>query len=399
MLMSRFEFATATRIVVGPGCCAEVPAEAARLGQRALLVTGRTASRSRWLADALQQAGVATFGFPIPGEPGIDEVQVGCHVARSERCDLVIAIGGGSVLDAGKAIAAMLTNPGDLADYLEVIGAAQPLSHPSLPWIAIPTTAGTGAEVTRNAVLAAPVQGVKVSLRSPHMLARLAVVDPVLTHELPPTVTAASGLDTLTQLIEPFVTPRANPITDAFCRDGLKRVARSLGAAYAHSQSVAAGDLTVSAAQAAARADMSVASLLSGLSLANAALGAVHGFAGPIGGMANAPHGAVCAALLGPTMEVNVRSLEARDPASPALARYAEVGRILTGAEAASPRDAIDWVTAIVESFAIPPLSGWGIQPADIPAIAEKASRANSMKGNPIPLGDEDLREILQRAM
>ena len=213
-------------------------------------------------------------------------VRQGVELARREQCDLVIAFGGGSAIDAGKAIAALLANGGELTDYLEVIGKGQPLRHPSVPFIAVPTTAGTGSEVTRNAVLASAEHQVKVSMRSPLMLPRLAVVDPELTLELPPAVTASTGLDALTQLIEPYVSIRANPLTDGFCLEGLRRVSRSLRRAY-H----AGRDIT-------AREDMSLASLLGGLALANAGLGVVHGFAAPVGGMFHAPHGAICAALL-----------------------------------------------------------------------------------------------------
>lgn len=210
---------------------------------------------------------------------------------------MVIGLGGGSVLDAGKAIAALVTNLGNVFDYLEVIGKGQPLVNAPLPFIAIPTTAGTGTEVTRNAVLGSPAHGVKVSLRSPMMLPSLAIVDPELTYGLPPEITASSGLDALTQLIEPFVSVKANPMTDAICREGIRHAAKSLRTVYHNG------------ADASAREGMSLASLFGGLALANAALGAVHGFAGPLGGMLNAPHGAICAKLLPLVMEVNIKVL------------------------------------------------------------------------------------------
>ena len=231
------------------------------------------------------------------------------------NCDLIIGLGGGSAIDTGKAIAALLTNAGDPLDYLEVIGRGQALTDAPAPFIAIPTTAGTGAEVTRNAVLASPEHRVKVSLRSPLMLPRVALVDPELTYGLPPAITASTGLDALTQLIEPFVSIRANPLTDAICRDGMRRAARSLRRAYEEGTMLPP-------------ARTWPASLFGGLALANAGLGAVHGFAGPLGGLFPAPHGVICARLLPLIVEANVRALQERKPNTSVLQRYAEVARL-----------------------------------------------------------------------
>ena len=246
-------------------------------------------------------------------------MEQGVELAKAERCELVIGFGGGSALDAAKAIAAMLANGGELLDYLEIIGRGKPLTKPSAPFIAIPTTAGTGAEVTRNAVLASPEHKVKVSLRSPLMLAKVAVVDPELTYDLPSALTASTGLDALTQLIEPFVCNRANPMTDGLCVEGLRRAARSLRMAFGKGRDQDA------------REDMAVASLFGGMALSNAGLGAVHGFAGPIGGSFSAPHGAICAALLPHVMAMNLRALRQRDPHGAALFRYEEAAWWLTG--------------------------------------------------------------------
>src|SRR4051794_32638010 len=221
--MQPFEFATAARILFGEGTVRQVPAAAAALGRRALLVTGASPDRAFPLQTSLEGAGVSTVLCAVPGEPTVDLIR-----SAPRDCDFVVAFGGGSALDAAKAIAALLTNPGDPLDYLEVIGAGRPLDHPAAPCIAIPTTAGTGSEVTRNAVLASPLHRVKASLRSPSMLPRLAVVDPELTYGLPPALTASTGLDALTQLIEPYVSLRANPMTDQFCAEGLRRAAAAL---------------------------------------------------------------------------------------------------------------------------------------------------------------------------
>ena len=301
-------------------------------------------------------------------------------------CDLVLGVGGGSVLDTGKAAAALVTNPGEVVDYLEVIGKGQPLHHAPLPYIAIPTTAGTGAEVTRNAVLESPEHNVKISLRSPLMLPRLAVVDPELTYDLPQEITASSGLDALTQLIEPFVSTKANPMTDAICREGLHYAARSLRRAY-HNGS-----------DREARAGMSIASLFGGLALANAALGAAHGFAGPLGGMLHAPHGALCARFLPLVMEANIKAMQSRQPDHPMLIRYGEIAEILTGDKGANALDGVRWTSELVNELKIPRLSTYGITPKDFPEAVQKTQQANSFKGNPVVLDGKELTQILEKA-
>jgi alcohol dehydrogenase class IV len=383
----RFEFATATSILFGPGTVQEVAPLAAGLGRRALVVTGRDATRAAALLAQLEEQGIDCVTFSVPGEPTTEVAAAGGQRARQAGCDLVIGLGGGSVLDAGKAIAALVTNGSEPLDYLEVIGQGQPLRRASAPYIAIPTTAGTGAEVTRNAVLLSPEHRVKVSMRSPLMLPRLAVVDPLLTHSMPPAVTASTGLDALTQLMEVFVCNQANPLTDGVCREGLRRAARSLRRAYHDGNDTAA------------REDMALASLFGGLGLANAKLGAVHGFAGPLGGMFPAPHGVVCARLLPYVMESNVRALQSRAPDSPALARYDEVARLLTGSPAARAGDGVAWVQDLSEALQVPPLAEFGLQAQDIPAVARQAQKSSSMKGNPIVLTEGELAEILRRAM
>jgi alcohol dehydrogenase class IV len=383
----RFEFATASRVIFGPGVLREAGSLAAGFGRRALVVTGRDASRARKLSALLGENGVAFSVFAIPGEPLLGMVQAGVAQARREDCELVIGFGGGSALDAGKAIAAIMTNQGDLLDYLEVIGRGRALSQPPASFIAIPTTAGTGSEVTRNAVLASPEHRVKISLRSPQMLPRIALVDPELTLGLPPGLTASTGLDALTQLIEPYVCGRANVMTDGLCREGMRRAARSLRLAYENG------------GNAAAREDMALASLFGGLALANAGLGAVHGFAAPIGGMFPAPHGAVCAALLPHVMEANLRALRSRQPASETLRRYAEVARALAGADNAPADEGVEWVRRLVGDLQIPPLAKYGITSEHIPELVERAGKASSMKANPVELTREELSEILERTL
>ena len=384
----KFEFATATRIIFGPGASREIGALAGESGKRALVVTGRNPSRAEKLLASLREAGVRATTFSVAGEPEISTVESGVALGKKENCDFVIGFGGGSALDAAKAIAAMLANDGDVLDHLEIIGRGKPLMKPSAPFIAIPTTAGTGSEVTRNAVLASPEHGLKVSLRSPFMLAKIALVDPELTTDLPPSVTARTGMDALTQLIEPFICLRANPMTDGLCVEGLERAARSLRTAFQDGQNKSA------------REDMALASLFGGLALANAGLGAVHGFAGPIGGMfSNAPHGAICAALLPHVMKANINALRQRDGQSRALKRYDQIARICTGDAHATADAGVDWVRRLVDELQIPRLGTYGIKSEHVDELVTKATQASSMKANPITLPSEELAETLRKSL
>lgn len=382
-----FEFATASRIVFRRGAAREIVPAARRMGARTLVVTGRHPERAGWLMTSLKAAGLEPAVFPVDGEPTIDSVRNGVELARERACDVIISLGGGSAIDAGKGIAALLANGGDPLDYLEVVGKGRALEKPSAPFIAAPTTAGTGSEVTRNAVLASPPDKVKASLRSPFMLPELAVVDPELTVDVPPDVTTFTGLDALTQVIEPYVSARRNAMTDLFCLEGMRRVSRSLGRAYDDGASIEA------------REDMAFASLMGGLSLANAGLGVVHGFAAPIGGMFDAPHGAVCAALLPHGITANIRALSDRAEDREVLDRYQTVARILTGDAGASAEDGAAWVRELCRRLRIPGLAAYGVDAAAIPVLVEKASGASSMKANPLVLTREELTDTLERAL
>lgn len=384
--MIRFEFATTSRIIFGRGTLKEVPALATQMGGRPLVVTGKNTGRAAPLLDLLKTTGMQPLTFGVPGEPTIEMTLEGVQLARKKACDVVIGMGGGSVIDAAKAIAALLTNTGDIMDYLEVIGQGQPLTQASAACIAIPTTAGTGAEVTRNSVLASTEHRVKVSLRSPTMLPDLAVIDPELTYSMPPSLTASTGLDALTQILEPFVSLKSNPLTDALCREGLKRVARSLRRAFEKGSDTAA------------REDMAIASLFGGLALANSKLGAVHGFAGTMGAMFSIQHGVICACLLPHVMEVNVKALQRRGSLE-FLSRYDEVARLLTGKPDAGATHGIDWIHDLCSALDVAPLFEFGITEAHFPEIIAGAKRASSMKGNPVKLTDEELIEILRKAV
>jgi alcohol dehydrogenase class IV len=385
--MMKFEFATAQQIIFGPGVLDQACEKISSLGQRAFIVTGSSARNSDRLIDLLSEKQVQAATFRVSGEPTVDLVGEGVAQSRRFKGDLVIGIGGGSAIDCGKAIAALCTNSGDVLDYLEVVGKGLPLRQDPLPYVAIPTTAGTGSEVTKNAVLGVPEKGVKVSLRSNRMLPLLAVVDPQLTLELPALITAQTGLDALTQLIEPYVSNAANPLTDSLCREGIQRAARSLLRACRSGDDLPA------------RQDMCIASLFGGLALANAKLGAVHGFAGPLGGMFPAPHGAICARLLPFVMQVNVRALRQRQPESQVMERYEQVARLLTGLPGATAEDGAAWVQSLCEDLAIPPLRQYGLQEVHFEAVIEKSARASSMKGNPILLTNGELRSILEQAV
>jgi alcohol dehydrogenase class IV len=378
----RFEFATATRIIFGEGMAATLPDLARTFGVRPLVVTGGSKERARALVSAL-----SAETFAAPGEPTVDLVREGARHAHDAGCDVVISIGGGSVIDAGKAIAIIATNGGEPLEFLEMVGKGRAITAPPLPFIAVPTTSGTGSEVTRNAVLGSTDHGVKASLRSPLMLPRVAVVDPELTYGLPPEVTAFTGLDALTQLIEPYVSIRANPLVDAICVAGIERIAGALRRAYHNG------------ADHDARRDMALASLFGGLALANAGLGVVHGFAAPLGGQLKAPHGALCAALLPNGMAANVAGLRARAPQHPALERYSAIARLLTGRSEASVEDGIYWVRALPAELSIPALGAWGVSESDLRGVAEKSAKASSMQANPLPLTEEELIAVVSAAL
>ncbi len=382
-----FEFATATRIIFGSGSAAQLPQLARAQGRQALLVTGSQGDRHRDLRAALAAAGLQYTVCPITSEPSVARIRAATERARTAGCDMVISIGGGSAIDSGKALAALIPNPGDPLDYLEVIGAGKKLSAAPLPFIALPTTAGTGAEVTKNAVLASPEHRVKVSLRDNSMLPVIALIDPVLTLSLPPAITASTGLDALTQLIEPYISRFANPLTDAFCLEGLRRVGRALRRAYAEPQNLAA------------REDMALASLLGGLALANAKLGAVHGFAGVLGGMYDAPHGAICAALLPHVLRVNSAALSERGEYGPVRRRLDRIAQLLTGAPTADAAAGLRWISETSQLFDIPGLGGYGLRAEDFASVSEKASASSSMKGNPITLTPAELQAILRAAL
>ncbi|NCD35195.1 MAG: iron-containing alcohol dehydrogenase [Spartobacteria bacterium] len=381
-----YNFST-PKVVFGRGTRARIAGHAVRQGRRCLLVTGGNPDRHDWLHVELRETMAAVVMVRTPEEPDTLFIREQLLLARDSACDVVVAIGGGSALDTGKALAALLTNTSDLFTYLEVVGRGLPLETPSRFMIAVPTTAGSGAEVTANAVLAVPDKGLKVSLRGPAVMPDLAIVDPELAISLPSAQTAPTGLDALTQLIEAFVSNAASPLTDPLCRDGIERASRSLRLAVANGE-----DLD-------ARTDLAMASLFSGMALANARLGAVHGFAAPLGGVLRVPHGVVCAALLPQVMEVNIWAMQRRDTRNQALGKYTEIARILTGNPSATPVDGVTWIRQLCSNLGIVGLGPLGLAVANLEELADKAAASSSMRGNPVPLTRDELLFILRRAM
>jgi len=381
-----FEFATATRIIFGNGSFKKIPGLMEGKGKKVLLVTGKNQTLATLLDDELKKSGIESVLFSIGSEPTVTDIENGARLARETGCDRVVGIGGGSAIDSAKAIAALVPNPGELTDYLEVIGKGKQLTEAPLPCIAVPTTAGTGAEVTRNSVIKSDDHQVKVSLRSERMYPSVAVVDPELTLTMPPDITASTGADALTHLLETFVSGQSNPFIDMLCREGMQRISTSLLPAFTDGSNLPA------------RENMAFASMLGGMALANVKLGAVHGFAGPIGGMFPIPHGAVCACLLPAVLEVNISTLKKKNQAT-LLSRFGEVAQILTGEKSATADDTIFWAKTLIQKLQIPSLSDFGLSTADFPILAEKAKNSSSMKGNPVELDNPQLFAILEKSI
>jgi alcohol dehydrogenase class IV len=383
-MIEAFEWAGPGQVVFGVGTAGRLATVCRDWGRRVLVVTGQGRRVGRVL-DGLEEAGVQVVVFGVAGEPTMALVEEGARLGRQAGCEWLLAVGGGSVVDAGKAMAALMANEGPVMDYVEVIGMGRLLERDPVPFAAVPTTAGTGAEATRNAVLSCPEQGVKVSLRHRLMLPRLALIDPELAVTVPPEVTATTGMDALTQLLEAFVCTRSNPMVDALCGEGIGRAVRSLRRVVADGTDLEA------------RSDMALAALFSGMALANAGLGAVHGFAAPIGGRFGLAHGAVCAALLPAVWAVNVRAVRARGTAEQ-LERFRRVAVGLTGDAGARAEDGVEWLGALAGDLRIRSLGELGVGQGDWADLILQARRASSMKANPVVLTEDELVECLSEA-
>ena len=383
---SRFDFSIPRNIIFGNGKIAELSRVINSFGNRILIVRTPLENNISVVFDILKNKNKEWISYIVEHEPTTVMIDELIKKARDFNTDCVIAIGGGSVIDSGKAVSALLTNPGQLIDYLEVIGKGLPLQIKSVPLIAIPTTAGTGSEATRNAVIEVPEKKVKVSLRSLFLQPEVAIVDPELTLSVPASVTAYSGMDAFIQVIEPYVSIKANLMTDMFCREGIKKASLSIVKAFSDGKNLSA------------RTEMSWVSLLGGICLANAGLGAVHGFAGTIGGMFHIPHGAICASLLPAVIEINIAALKQRDPVSISINRYQEIFQMVTDNPTISTQTGLNWFKQLHTTLKLPTLSNLGIQKENFDDIITQSKVASSMKANPIMLNDEELNEILQKS-
>lgn len=377
--MSPFDFASAGRIRFGRGVIAEAPEAIAAPGRRVFLVQGASARHGGALIPALSALGVQVVPFTCAKEPDLPLLNAAISEAQAAGVDCVVALGGGAAIDLGKAVAALIPAPGGAMDHLEVVGKGLPLTADPLPFVAIPTTAGTGAEVTKNAVITVPEHARKVSLRDARMLADLALVDPGLTDNTPKAVTLASGLDAVTQVIEPYLSARANPLTDALCRTAIPRGLSAL-------RRLMQGE------DPAARDDLAFTSLCGGLALANAGLGAVHGLAGVIGGVApTAPHGAICGALLPHVLKANRAACADRPDL---LDRFDEVQDWIDGSLTERRCTLADWSA----QHGLPGLAAMGVSSESFAAIADAAAASSSMKANPVALPSDVLEKVLHAA-
>jgi alcohol dehydrogenase class IV len=386
-----FDFFSVPRIVFGVGAIFRLGELAAPLGRRALLVFNGPESLADRASNLLKKAALHVHISRQRGEPTVEDIDRALALARGEQCDMTIGLGGGSAIDAAKAVAGLVSNGGAALDYMEVVGKGQKITQAAAPWIAVPTTAGAGAEVTRNAVIGAPDKHFKASIRGEQLLARVALVDPELAVDVPPSVTASSGMDALCQCIEAYTSSGAQPMTDAVAMRGIKSAAGSLERAVENGRNIDA------------RQGMALAALLSGIALTNAGLGAVHGFAAPLGANFPVPHGTICAALLPHVIAANVDALRLQSTDHPTLARYAEIGRALTGdatmSNSAAIEAAVNRCGELARKFEIPPLRKFGVSTADVEPMVELARKASSMRYNPIQLTPQILADILHAAI
>jgi alcohol dehydrogenase class IV len=384
MINQNFNFSTPHNIIFGAGKIDELSNILDSYGSKVLIIRTPFENNTLKVMNILAKTNKKSISSIVEHEPTTKTIDEVVKSAREFNTELVIAIGGGSVIDTGKAVSVLLTNPGQLIDYLEVVGKGLPLQKKPIPLIAIPTTSGTGSEVTRNAVIEVPGKKVKVSLRGAFVQPEVALIDPEFTLSVPPNVTAYSGMDAFIQVIEPFVSLKANLLTDVLCLEGIKRAASALLKAYSDG-----ADLS-------ARINMSWVSLLGGICLANSGLGAVHGFAGPIGGMFHLPHGAICASLLPSVMKLNITALQQRDPDNISIERYKQIFKLVTGFENPKINDGLKWFKELSKKLQIPSLRELGILKSTFTDIINQAEFASSMKANPIKLNREELNSILE---
>ena len=391
MNVSSFSLARLPRIEFGAGVLGKLPDLIAPYGQRFLLVLGRASfeQSEAWarLASQLKSAGLSWDILRVPGEPSPELVDEAVRAHRQGGFQAVVGIGGGSVLDAAKAVAGLLIPGNSVMDHLEGVGPELPYRGPALPFIAVPTTAGTGSEATKNAVLSTHGEsGFKKSFRDEQLVAQVALVDPDLLASCPKPIVAANGMDAFTQLLESYVSLKAGPLTDSLAWGGMKAARDGLLPFFAD-----AGD-------SAARARMAYAALVSGITLAQTGLGSVHGLAAPLGAFFPTPHGVACGALVAEATQLNIEALEARAPESPALKKYALAGKLLAREDrlddAAARARLVDILQDWTRRLELPRLARYGVTAADIPRLVAH-SRGSSMKTNPLVLSDAELSRLL----
>lgn len=389
-----FYIARLPRILFGKGQFNELPAAMVEYGRKALIVTGGRSIRGsgHWnrLAGYLRELGIEWFEFSVEDEPSPDLIDRAVRRFRDENIKVVAGIGGGSVVDAAKAIAGLLPRGDSVMDYLEDVGKGMPFEGPSLPFIAVPTTAGTGSEATKNAVLSVRgEQGYKKSFRHEMLVAKVAIIDPQLLESCPQELIAAQGMDAFTQLLESYVSVRANPFTDGLAFSGLQAFREGFFAAWEGGSGESADR---------GRAAMAYAALISGITLAQVGLGSVHGLAQPLGSLFPIPHGVACGTTVAAATAMNIRALRERAPDSPALKKYADVGRLFS--ESAEMKDEaacdalVDALVTWTERLAIPRLGEFGVTRGDLERIVAN-SRGNSMKTNPVDLSDGEIGQII----
>ncbi|MFX0124831.1 MAG: iron-containing alcohol dehydrogenase [Candidatus Hodarchaeota archaeon] len=389
-----FEFLPTPQIFFGFKQFHKIGTLVKELGSRLLIVASGSAFNSPETREtftvSISKQEIEFDTFLIIEEPTIETIDFGVQKAKEFNADVIMSLGGGSAIDASKAIAGLYTNGGSARDYMEVIGKGSVITQPSLPIIAVPTTAGTGSEVTKNAVILAEKEKFKASIRSPLLIPRIAIIDPMLMLSVSPSFTATCGMDALTQLIEAYTSNKSQPLTDAWALLGVEKAFKSLLTCYNDGQSLNA------------RKDMALASLLSGICLANAGLGAIHGFASPMGGL-KIPHGVICAALLKPTIEANIKELKKMDSENITLKKYAKLGEIISKKSQPSINEAhrvlVDYLGRLTQELKIPTLSKFGLNDSDIGIIVDKAKKSSSMRYNPIKLKKTVLMEILQQTL
>jgi alcohol dehydrogenase class IV len=380
------DFSTSNRIIFYPGSIKGITDLLLEFGNKVLIISGSKSNRIAYLEKYLDPNKISFQKYYTSGEPTITSVKEGISKARDLKIDALIAIGGGSVIDTGKAISAMLTNSGELEDYLEVVGEGKSILNKAKPLIAIPTTAGTGSEVTRNAVIKVQSKKVKVSLRGRKIIPEIALIDPELTLDTPPEITASTGMDALSQVIEPYISKKENSFVDLFCEDAIRRASDYLFKAYK-----TGNDLS-------ARENMCWVSLFGGIALANAGLGAVHGFAGVIGGAHDIPHGVICARLLPYVFETNFKALSKRQPSNPILKKFKKIARFLIQSDNGDVIDCVNWLEKLSDEMKIPHLGELGVNIKEFPEIIEKAQLSSSMKGNSIDLNTQELVRVLEKS-